>query len=339
MDIITFSQQARNYLQNCDPTITGQLIDANLLQWQAKRKHRKTSAWLYETLLRHASRGTGKGDALGKWYQPRTEAADTAPTLYLRDYLAPILFNFNPQQVAATYGREPKKVWQALGGKKNLKELLAPDGKAPQKKTIKAWKNFVQTICDAAVFFAGDDQYKAFKSALSDAHGDDVNALLVPVELLHEAIPSLDKGLVYNFIKELGYTDYVKPDASLINLCMRAGLVDLKQVQQRMQKKPKTLPKAPKKDKKINYAKVVCPQKFFTAIVTLCKDKGILPYEFDKLMWLVDSGKFIEPDGRLREFKTSKKDFIAQCLVNEAINAEKLRHGKKPKQPLKKPAA
>lgn len=142
-DIVTLSQQARAYLLGCSPAITDALIDRNLLQWQAKQNRRKTPALFYEALLRQVTRCDHKNRTLGKWLHPqsiqKSDNATSAP--YLHELLGTALFHFDPRQVQTAYGRDSKKLLQALGGQKQLESISIQLG-AKGKNSINAGKNW-----------------------------------------------------------------------------------------------------------------------------------------------------------------------------------------------------
>lgn len=72
------------------------------------------------------------------------------------------------------------------------------------------------------------------------------------------------------------------------------------------------MPKAPKgKKRTAPYGDIISPKRFLIAVVSLCHSKGIVPYEFDKLFWLVDSGKFIPAQGQLTKSPANRKEFMA----------------------------
>ena len=309
--IIALSQQARSYLLSCDKAITDELIDSNLLRWQVKQRQRKTSAYLFEMMLRHAVNTEIKNHPLGIWL-PLTDTSQTneetnASNVYLRHLLASVLFNFDPHKVVETFKGDHKKVLQHI-----LQQYLHILSDPPKwnKKTCQAWKKYAQTICSAAAFLVDDQQYKTFKSLLSHANIKDVDTLLPPVQLLKKNIKGMNFALACDFIKELGYRDYVMPDRYLIETCLATSLIDIKQIRKAAHK-TKILHKPPKKkNAKRSYdASNISTSKFFKAIVTLCRDNGIIPYEFDKLIWLVVSGLFIQPDDKVVKYPVRHHPF------------------------------
>lgn len=192
-DIVTLSQQARAYLLGCSPAITDALIDRNLLQWQAKQNRRKNPAVFYEALLRQVTRCDHKNRTLGKWLHPqsiqKSDNATSAP--YLHELLGTALFHFDPRQVQTAYGRDSKKLLQALGGQKQLESISIQLG-AKGKKLDKRWKKLAQIACDAATFFADEKSYDSFKIKLATTNKRSAETLMAPVEMLCKAVPALD---------------------------------------------------------------------------------------------------------------------------------------------------
>lgn len=88
-----------------------------------------------------------------------------------------------------------------------------------------------------------------------------------------------------NALKELGYLDYPKPDVHMIDIFESLGLSESS------------------------------PYAVFEAIVKMAEANGVTPYEADKILWLICSGKYYKDDIKVKskkaEFIASAKEYLA----------------------------
>ncbi|BDX18097.1 hypothetical protein MFKK_09070 [Halopseudomonas aestusnigri] len=96
--------------------------------------------------------------------------------------------------------------------------------------------------------------------------------------LLKEEIFGFGFALACDFLKETGYPDFVKPDTHINDISRGLGITDAK-----------------------NDFGV------FKDLEAYCQRIDMLPYEVDKLFWLVGSGRFYLNNLKVN---TSKWDFI-----------------------------
>lgn len=110
---------------------------------------------------------------------------------------------------------------------------------------------------------------------------------LVPQKALSElrGIPGYGAALPYDFLKELGYTQYVKPDVHTIDICQGLGLItDSGSTEQTIY-----------------------------ALQKIASDAGEIPYSIDRMFWLIGSGNF---------FKQSPEDEKALNFWNKKRSAK-----------------
>lgn len=100
--------------------------------------------------------------------------------------------------------------------------------------------------------------------------------------LLKEELFGFGFALACDFLKENGYSEFVKPDTHINDIATAIGIT-----------------------------KATTDFGVFRDVVAYCKRNNLVPYEFDKLIWLVGSGSFYLNDLTV---KTDKKTFVAHLL-------------------------
>jgi hypothetical protein len=103
--------------------------------------------------------------------------------------------------------------------------------------------------------------------------------------LLKEELFGFGFALACDFLKESGYNGFVKPDTHLNDICRAAGITTA--------------------DKDFDV---------FKDVVAYCAEHDLVPYEFDKLIWLVGSGNFYLIN---RTVAADKGAFIATWMQRE----------------------
>ena len=92
-----------------------------------------------------------------------------------------------------------------------------------------------------------------------------------------------------NWLKELGYVNYPKPDVHMKDICYAFGLIDSK-----------------KRD-------IDC----FEAMIRVANECEVEPYKLDKVWWLICSGNFYRYDIQLPNPQKTKNDFLSHIESNE----------------------
>lgn len=149
------------------------------------------------------------------------------------------------------------------------------------------WRKWSKSIIDAAKFmcdFKNVDDFKEFVS-LFDYNLPTRTALPL---LISTKISGIGFTLACDFLKELGYTSYPKPDVHLIDVFHTLGLSDRNQIS------------------------------VFEAVVRMSDDcmsvdNTITPYKVDKIIWLICSGNFYKDEIKIHGYK---KDFIEYITRN-----------------------
>jgi hypothetical protein len=171
------------------------------------------------------------------------------------DKLAGVLDNFNPHGVEREYGLDAARL---LG---DVKRLLKPKGKVNEGPRA-LWPKYCTTMLRAAAFLTRFESAPDFYAWVDRFYTDAKTVIAAPI-ILHFEIPGLGFALACDFLKELGYANYAKPDVHLKYIFPKLGLA------------------VSKGDLDV-----------FRAEVRVAEHCDTTPYTVDKLFWLIGSGDF-----------------------------------------------
>jgi len=171
------------------------------------------------------------------------------------DALGKVLCGFDPADILDKYNDNWEKVLNTI-----IKELK-PSGKIRQTSRS-LWPRFSKTIISAARFLV---QFKNEMDFYRWVNFFDKNTLARPAlpMLLSYEIEGFGFPLACDFVKEIGYTNFGKPDVHLKKIFLELDLC--------------------KKSDDYNV---------FKAIVRVANNVDVPPYTVDKVFWLVGSGNF-----------------------------------------------
>jgi thermostable 8-oxoguanine DNA glycosylase len=129
--------------------------------------------------------------------------------------------------------------------------------------------------------------YKNIKdfNALVDSFPTNTPSRLALPLLLQEEIFGFGFALACDFLKENGHPDFVKPDRHINFIAKKLGIT-----------------------------KATSDFQIFKDVISYCRRIDAIPYEVDKLFWLVGSGDFY-----LSTFKVNslKANFVKQVLAKK----------------------
>lgn len=189
------------------------------------------------------------------------------------DKLALILNGFDPEYVSKTYGDN----WEAVLDQ--IVEKLKPRGMV-RRTPRSIWPRYCQTILSAAEFMRQFDSADEFFKWVDDFDGDDRSRAALPMLIDHE-IDGFGFALSCDFLKELGYVNFPKPDVHLHDIFTALEL-------------------CPASSDDYN---------LFKAITRVAKNAGVTPYALDKVFWLIGSGNFYA-DPEIGSIGSHKQEFI-----------------------------
>lgn len=178
------------------------------------------------------------------------------------DNLGKVLFDFNPYKVAQEY-----KITEADRLLSEIKNRLKPTGQV--RTTIRSlWPQFCQSVIDSAHFLksfeTADKFYEWADFFANDTKAKPALPLMISIEISGIGFP-----LACDFLKELGFAEYGKPDVHLKDIFKALNIID-------------------------NNEKSVIKQDYATlkAIDRIAKENNVTPYAVDKVFWLIGSGNF-----------------------------------------------
>jgi hypothetical protein len=166
-----------------------------------------------------------------------------------------LLCGFQPAAIVEKYGSS----WEAVLN--DIIVQLKPRGKVRQSPRS-LWPRFCRTITSSANFLAKFNDASDFYEWVDLFDQDDRARAALPMLLSYE-IDGFGFPLACDFIKELGYLNFGKPDVHLRKIFVALGLSSTED----------------------DYG-------VFKAIVRVARNVRVTPYNVDKLFWLIGSGNF-----------------------------------------------
>lgn len=141
-----------------------------------------------------------------------------------------------------------------------------------------SWRKWSRAIVDSAKFVNGFTDLEDFTAFVRSFEYNSDTRMALPL-LIDKKIRGIGFALACNTLKELGYLGYPKPDVHLMDICEGLGLSSRN------------------------------PYEVFEVIVKMAADNEVTPYEVDKVLWLISSGKYYI---HKLQVKPRKEDFIRE---------------------------
>lgn len=195
--------------------------------------------------------------------------------------LSTVLFGFNPRRVTRAFANDPQGLLD------HIVKTLKPKGQV--RTTARSiWPKYCQTILSAAKFFAQFKNGTDFYGWANHFYSDQRSMAALPMMLAAE-IDGIGYPLACDFLKELGYVGYGKPDVHVNQIFAGIGLCSEKASPYHVQK----------------------------IIAKIAKAAAVSSYNVDKVFWLIGSGKFQKhPD--IGNIGSRKAKFIAEFMEGSA---------------------
>ena len=187
--------------------------------------------------------------------------------------LADVLQGFQPALVARQYGEN----WEAVLD--DIVEKVGPRGQIRRTRRS-IWPQFCRSIVSGAEFLTQFSDAEAFY-AWADGFGGDVRSRLDLPVVIAENVSGLGFALSCDFLKELGYSAYGKPDVHIRKTLAGLGLA-----------------RAEASDREV-----------LELLVRFADSAGLSAYRVDKLMWLIGSGSFYQ-HGEIGHVPTNLDQFV-----------------------------
>lgn len=170
--------------------------------------------------------------------------------------LGNVLNDFNPDEIVSQYGEDSEKLMETIFYKVDVRGK-----KRTESNSI--WPSYCKTILSAALFLKQFKDLKDFQQWVDENYKDQRTFAAVPFIISYE-IYGISLALACDFLKELGYDGYGKPDIHVKNIFKAIGLCRINSNDYQVLK----------------------------AIRRIAENVGQTAYHVDKLFWLIGSGKF-----------------------------------------------
>lgn len=190
--------------------------------------------------------------------------------------LSPILESFNTKAVLGKYASGYETILD------DIVEQLKPNGEV-RRTSRSIWPQYCKTILSAANFIEQFSSASDFFGWVDFFDKDDRARAGLPL-LLSREIEGFGFALSCDFLKEMGYVNFPKPDVHLRDIFTALSLCP---------------------DKSDDY-------QLFKAVIRLARHAGVSPYNADKAFWLIGSGNFYADPHLGNEGRVGrrKKEFI-----------------------------
>jgi hypothetical protein len=199
------------------------------------------------------------------------------------DELSDILFNFNHLKILEKYS-----TWEDIFDAIKNSDY-SPPGRMEKSNNKSHWVTYCKSIISISVFLKEYKTLEDFQKFVNGFLTNEQSKLALPL-LLKEEIFGFGFALACDFIKENVSPEFIKPDTHINDISFALGITKSKN----------------------NF-------QIFKDVISFCKRINKLPYDVDKLFWLVGSGKFYLSD---IEIKSSKKDFLKILKSNNTLEDE-----------------
>lgn len=167
-----------------------------------------------------------------------------------------VLYGFSPKLTASTYGADSEKLLKAVI------KILKPTGKIRQTPRS-IWPQYCTTVLAAADFLSHFKSASDFYAWVNFFDNDPRARPGLPLILSRE-VKGIGFALACDFLKELGYANFGKPDVHIRDIFMAAGLC----------------------------ADDTSDYELFKILCRVADSAGVSPYTADKVFWLIGSGLF-----------------------------------------------
>ncbi len=173
-----------------------------------------------------------------------------------------VLFDFDPHKVVEKFNKSDAE--KLLN---EVREKLKPTGQI-RTTNRSLWPQFCQSVIDSAHFLSAFEKAEKFYDwanfFANDTKAKPALPLMISIEVSGIGFP-----LACDFLKELGFDEYGKPDVHLKDIFKALNIIDPKE-------------------------KSVTKQDYSTlkAIDRIAKANNLTSYAVDKVFWLIGSGNF-----------------------------------------------
>lgn len=189
--------------------------------------------------------------------------------------LAPILFDFDHQETLKAY-----QTWESLFD--TARVIIKRKVRMDKSDSHNYWVIFCKGCLSAAKYLSRFSTSSEFLDFVADFDNNLHTRPALPL-LLGQEIFGYKFALACDLLKELGFSNYSKPDTHLIYIFSNLGIAD------------------------------GTPLDVFRTVTSLADEVGETPYAVDKVFWLIGSGKLYLNN---LTFRTDKAEFVNQVKAS-----------------------
>jgi len=238
-------QLAKEYLIGLQIAgVTSSLIE-KYLRLSELRPRPDSISGIYRSILNSAQNANMKAGVIGK-------------SIGGIDKLADVLCDFQPSAILVKFTGGWEQILDDIETKLNRAGKI-------RRESRSIWPHYCQTILSAARFMVQFPTPADFYSWVDFFDKDDRARAALPM-LLDKEIEGFGFALSCDFLKELGYVNFAKPDVHIRDIFKALNLCSAK----------------------------ADDYNVFKAVVRVAKYVDVTPYNADKLFWLIGSGNFYE---------------------------------------------
>lgn len=252
-----FCDAAREYLLSFDAYgVTPAILDSYLNSSRVDTLQR-----VYEQLLWSAQNAS-----------MRTGVVSGSMELGVKS-LSPVLFGFDPHAVRVHFGDDWHRVLD------DIVRTVKPRGQI-RRGPRSIWPQYCRSVVSGATYLSQFPNAAAFY-AWADAYDSSDTLRFELPAVISRQVRGFGYALACDFLKELGFTSFAKPDTHIRKILIGLGLLD----------------------------HGASDRRAVEALAAFSASAGLTPYHVDKLMWLVGSGNFYRHED-IADIPTRRDDFI-----------------------------
>lgn len=188
--------------------------------------------------------------------------------------LAPVLCGFDHLAVQRRFSSGWESLFDAI------EQCVKPTSRMDKTNSHNYWVIFCKGCLSVAKYLSGFDSADDFLSYVREFDANPRTRPALPL-LIEYDVFGFRFALACDFLKEIGFVNYSKPDTHIKDIFCGLGLSD------------------------------DGPLDVFRAVTTMATELGETPYAVDKLFWLIGSGRLYNHG---RTFPTDKGEFVKVTL-------------------------
>ncbi|MCA9896616.1 MAG: hypothetical protein H6654_14665 [Ardenticatenaceae bacterium] len=192
--------------------------------------------------------------------------------------LSSVLCDFQPKKVGEIYSSW-EDIFDAI-----VASEYSPPGRMVKENSKSYWVIYCKSIISVAKFLSSYESISEFDAFVDGFLTNEYSRLALPL-LLKEELFGFGFALACDFLKESGYPHFIKPDTHINDIARGLGITSASNDFQ-----------------------------IFKDVVAYCRRINVVPYELDKLFWLVGSGRFYNFNVKI---PSSKWEFIQIIRAKE----------------------